>query len=305
MRNIRLILQSGGLLVAALWLFSSAGLADPAGQAARQRTDSRGPGAVELAGAVPTPLTLDAVTSAARGQAPAPDAKTPPPERVLLIPSKMHVAMDILVDGRALPTVSHQGKTYLPVPKLGAEYEIRVWNHGPRRIVAVLSVDGLSVINGQPAAEDQSGYIVAAHSHIVIKGWRRSMDTVAAFRFVDRDRSYAGLTGRPENIGVIGLIAIEERVWQPSTELERKVAAPGALWARGQVGSIGTEYGREVDSRVYYVPFVRSSNRQTITYYYDTVAALREAGVPVDGPLPNPFPADPQFAPPPPGYKGK
>jgi hypothetical protein len=60
-----------------------------------------------------------------------------------------------------------------------------------------------------------------------------------------------------------------------------------------------------VDSRAYYVPFVRSSNRQTITLYYDTVDALRQAGVPVDRPDPVPFPQDTEFAPPPPGYKGR
>jgi hypothetical protein len=221
-------------------------------------------------------------------------------------PRKMHVSMDILVDGRALATVAHAGKTYLPVRELGTEYEIRIWNHGPRRVVAVVSVDGLSVINGKPASENHPGYIVAPYSHILIKGWRRSTEAVAAFRFVERDKSYAGLIGKPENIGVIGLIAIEELVPPPGSELERKGSTiPSGKALRGKVGSIGTEYGREIDSRVIYVPFVRSSNQQTITLYYDTVKALRKAGVPVDPPLPVPFPGDSTFVPPPPGYKGK
>lgn len=83
--------------------------------------------------------------------------------------------------------------------------------------------------------------------------------------------------------------------------LEKKDTAKAAM--RAQVGSIGTEYGREIDSRVQYVPFVRSANKQVITIYYDTVAALRKAGVPVDPPMPVPFPRDSEFAPPPPGYK--
>lgn len=217
-------------------------------------------------------------------------------------PGPMQVGLDILVNGKLLRTIEHKGKTYLPVPKVGAEYEIRVWNHGPHRIVAIVSVDGLSVINGQPASESHSGYIVAPYSSIRIKGWRRSLDTVAAFAFVDREQSYANLTGRPENVGVIGLIAIEEHVWTPRPVFEKADAGTSAARA---VGSIGTEYGRDIDSRVYYVPFVRSNNKRTITMYYDTVAVLRKAGVPVDPPMPVPFPAHPEFAPPPPGHKSK
>jgi hypothetical protein len=217
-------------------------------------------------------------------------------------PGPMQVGLDILVNGKPLRTIDHKGKSHLPVPKVGAEYEIRVWNHGPHRIAAIVSVDGLSVIDGQPASESRPGYIVSPYSSIRIKGWRRSLDTVAAFAFVDREKSYANLTGQPENIGIIGLIAIEEHVWTPRPLLEKQDSAKGAART---VGSIGTDYGRDVDSRVYYVPFVRSNNRRLVTIYYDTVAALRKAGVPVDPPMPVPFPADPEFAPPPPGYKTK
>jgi hypothetical protein len=53
------------------------------------------------------------------------------------------------------------------------------------------------------------------------------------------------------------------------------------------------------------VPFVRSTNRRALTFFYDTEKALRQAGVPVDPtPMPTPFPGD-EFAPPPPGYKGR
>jgi hypothetical protein len=224
---------------------------------------------------------------------------------ILPKPGMMRVAMDILVDGRALTTAQHAGKTYLPVPRMGEEYQIRVWNHGPRRVAAVGSVDGLSVITGLPASENDPGYIIAPYSHILIKGWRRSLDNVAAIRFVERDKSYASLMGKPENVGVIGLVAFEERIVHPLPQLERKGSAPAAKGFRTEVGSIGTEYGREIDSRAYYVPFLRSGNKQTIALYYDTVEALRAAGVPVDRPLPVPFPGDFQFAPPPPGYREK
>jgi hypothetical protein len=220
------------------------------------------------------------------------------------VPSRpgMRVGLDVLVEGRPLATVRHAGKTYLPVPRLGVEYEIRVWNEGPRRVAAIVSVDGLSVINGRPASEGSPGYVVDPHGSIRIKGWPRSLETVAAFSFEERGQSYAERMGYPENVGVIGLLAIEEQGPGPRPLLElRRDAAPAGQGASGEVGGTGTGYGRDLDSSAYRVPFLRSGNRQTVTLYYDTAEALRRAGVPVDGPAPVPFPGDTEFAPPPPG----
>jgi hypothetical protein len=251
------------------------------------------------------PLLLDASFKLAVKR-PA-EAENSPERKDLILPpdGSMNVTMDELVDGRPLSTIKHAGKTYLPVRHMGEEYQIRVWNHGPRRVGALVSVDGLSVITGRPASVDDPGYIIAPYSHILIKGWRRSLDNVAAFRFVGRDKSYASLMGKPENIGVIGLVAYEEQIIYPMPQLEQKESAPAAKGYRTLVGSIGTEYGHEIDSRAYYVPFVRSDQQTKIIVYYDTVEALRAAGVPVDAPLPNPFPGDLPFAPPPPAYREK
>jgi hypothetical protein len=226
-------------------------------------------------------------------------------EVILPRPGFMHVSMDVLVDGQPVRTITHRGRTYLPVPRLGAEYQIRVANHGPRRITAIVSVDGLSVINGKSASEESTGYIVAPHSRIVIKGWRRDRDTVAAFSFVSRDESYAGLMGYPANVGVIGLVAFEELAPLPLPREEKGRAAPATADRRlsGGLGSMGTGYGRDVDSRIYYVPFVRSANKRAVTYYYDTEEALRRAGVPIDPPSPVPSPRD-EFASPP-GHRGR
>lgn len=269
-------------------------------------------GPIDILVAVSLMFAAAKVTAGAPATAPPQDEQPPmglswkvyPP---LPRPRAMNVSMEVLVDGRPLQVIHHRGRMYLPVSRVGEEYEIRVRNNGPKRIVAIVSVDGLSVISGQPASEAQSGYIVAPYSSIRIKGWRRSLDRVAAFRFVDRHDSYAYKVGRPENVGVIGLVAIEELVLQPRYEMEKmdSARAPGAGKAhhRHETGSIGTEYGRDIDSRVYYVPFVRSSNKVRITYYYDTVEELRRSGVPVDPYFPIPFPADPRFAPPPPTHR--
>src|SRR5262249_5554562 len=159
--------------------------------------------------------------------------------------------------------VSHQGRLYLPVPRLGTEYEIRVNNHGPRRITAIVSVDGLSVINGQPASELHPGYLVDPYSHIVIKGWRKDRETVAAFTSEERQHSDAFRRGHPENAGAIGLVAFDEFGPRPRLPLERRDGAgPGAKSARETVGDTGTGWGRDLDSPVHRVPFVRSTNRR-------------------------------------------
>lgn len=233
---------------------------------------------------------------------PPPRVPWPPIEEPIVPrPIPMSVGLEVLVEGRPLQTISHQGRTYLPVPYWGQEYEIRVWNHGPRRIVALVSVDGLSVITGRPASEEQPGYIVAAHGSVLIKGWRRDLDRVAAFGFEERSRSYASRMGYPEKIGVISLLAIEERTTRPWVELERKgTGAPAAQRAHDDVGGTGTGYGRDIDSHVQVVPFARSHNRRVVTIWYDTPQALRQAGVPVDRPWPRPVPGPWEFAPPPP-----
>jgi hypothetical protein len=229
-----------------------------------------------------------------------------PPERVIVPPlSAMRVSMDILVNGQPVRTVSHHGRLYLPVARYGAEYQIRVTNHGPRRVVAIVSVDGLSILNGQPARDSHPGYVVAAHSSVVIPGWRRDMNRVAAFTFEEREQSYAYRLGYPGNIGVIGLVAFEEWTREPPRPLlERREGADflRAAPVREPAGDLrsGTGWGRDLESHIYYVSFVRSANRRTITMYYDTAHNLRRLGVPVDGPWPTPFPADPEFCPPPP-----
>jgi hypothetical protein len=304
MKAFRWVLLPCSLLLGGLLTLGGTYAADPAPRATRPKQDPVPPR--ELVGEARAPLLLDAPRAAAWNRAQLSSRPIPPVDDFSLPPfPAMRVSLEVLVDGRPVPTVSHAGKTYLPVRRLGTEYEIRVWNHGPRRIAAVVSVDGLSVITGKPASESQPGYLVTPYSHVLIKGWRRSLDAVAAFRFVERDKSYAALIGRPENVGVISLVAIEEQVWRPRPALESKDAAPAAGRALGEVGKTGTEYGREIDSRAYYVPFVRSNNKRSVTLYYDTVEALREAGVPVDRPTPVPFPGDAEFAPPPPGYNGK
>jgi hypothetical protein len=113
-------------------------------------------------------------------------------------------------NGRALEGFSSGGQTYI-VGDAGERYTIQIRNGSNVRFEAVTSVDGLDVINGRTASFSSRGYIVNPGSTVEIDGWRRSTDTVAAFRFGRVSESYAGKTGDDRNVGVIGVALFEER----------------------------------------------------------------------------------------------
>ena len=120
--------------------------------------------------------------------------------------------------GRILPTYFSDGRWYV-AGKPGNEYEIRIRNQSGGDVLAVTSVDGVNVVSGETAAPGQTGYVLASGSYLPIKGWRKDMSKVAAFYFTRLDDSYAARTGRPDNVGVIG-VAVFRRKVEPPVALE-------------------------------------------------------------------------------------
>jgi len=129
--------------------------------------------------------------------------------------------------GRELPVYRHAGERYV-AGEPGHEYEIRIRNQGGGRVLAVTSVDGVNVITGRTAAPDQSGYVLDAYGIVEIDGWRKSLDEVAAFYFTSLPDSYAARTGRPDNVGVIGVAAFRERVRYRWMRERESAAVPDA-----------------------------------------------------------------------------
>src|SRR2546430_225921 len=111
---------------------------------------------------------------------------------------------------------TREGRRYV-VGKPGNEYAIRVRNGGSERALAVMSVDGVNVITGDTASPSQSGYVLDAHGSFEIAGWRTSQSRTATFFFTTLANSYATRTGRPDNVGVIGVAVFcgAARVVQP------------------------------------------------------------------------------------------
>jgi hypothetical protein len=97
----------------------------------------------------------------------------------------------------------------------GARYAIEIRNRLGERMLAVTSVDGVNVISGATAGWDQTGYVFGPGEGYQITGWRKSDAQVAAFTFTESPNSYAERTGRPANVGVIGVAIFRERPPQP------------------------------------------------------------------------------------------
>ena len=128
-------------------------------------------------------------------------------------------------DGTTLPFYDGQGRRWV-VGTPGHEYALRIRNHTGERILAVASVDGVNVVTGETASPDQSGYVIDGYGSVEIQGWRKSLQRTAAFYFTDLGDSYAARTGRPNNVGVIGVAVFREqkRVASPPYPFREKIA---------------------------------------------------------------------------------
>ena len=236
-------------------------------------------------------------------------------------------------ENRTLPVYQYQGRHYV-AGRPGNEYQIRVRNRTGDDLLAVVSVDGVNAVNGETAHWGQSGYVLGAHQAYDIRGWRKSLQQVAAFFFTEHSNSYAARTGRPDNVGVVGVALfrrkaepaalIEEplpqpRLQEPSTSGARDdspfplgadeklgigvrglagEAAPEARRARPRPApSLGTGHGRSEASRVGYTQFERATAgpEEVISIHYDTHANLVAMGVIRAPRIASPFPG--QFVP--------
>ena len=238
----------------------------------------------------------------------------------------------VLVDRDAagvLDVYPHRGRHYV-AGRPGARYAIRVTNRTGERVLAVMSVDGVNIVTGQTAAWNQGGYVLQPWASHEITGWRKSTQEVAAFEFAALSDSYAALTGRPNDVGVIGVAVFNERVAVPlqpmapqvgradgqgkpqasgaareaeraepaakSAAAENSAAAADAARAplRERNERLGTAHGARENSYASTTTFVRRSSHpaERVSLYYDRYENLARAGVFAPAALlsPTPFP---------------
>jgi hypothetical protein len=227
-------------------------------------------------------------------------------------------------DGQMLDTLAKSAERYV-VGTPGHEYAIRIRNDSGQRILAVTSVDGVNVLSGETASPEQSGYVIEAGGSVQISGWRTSLDRTSAFYFTDLGDSYAARTGRPRNVGVIG-VAVFREVQRPQTKMDfyrftppeqarqeradapaaaapesRDAAAParaaGLVEPKTLASKLGTGFGRDEASPAQRVRFERASATpaETVAIQYDRRENLIAMGV-LPSPryaqrTPDPFPA--------------
>jgi len=219
--------------------------------------------------------------------------------------------------GAELPIYHHRGE-YWVAGRPGTRYAIRARNMVGERVMAVMSVDGINVITGETASVEQDGYVFDAHERSDIVGWRKSDSQIAAFEFAAARSSYASRTGRPDDVGVLGIAVFRERMpkqsriapyhphggyserdqrnespmansveKEPSAPLDSNATAINKSRPSAPSPSLGTAHGRRETSYVSNTTFERaqSSPNAVIRIRYDSREILVAAGVLPVGPL--------------------
>lgn len=136
-----------------------------------------------------------------------------------------------LVDanGSPLPTFN-TSKGALVQGDVGDRYMIELVNETSSRFEAVVTVDGLDVMDGRPGSFAKRGYLLQPFATLDIDGFRQSMDEVAAFRFGSVRGSYAAQKGNDRNVGVVGVALFSERgasgPWSERELRRRETADP-------------------------------------------------------------------------------
>jgi hypothetical protein len=213
-----------------------------------------------------------------------------------------------------LPRHPHRGRDYVE-GQPGHRYAVVLQNLTGERVLAVVSVDGVNAISGQTAGSQQSGYVLEPWQRLEVRGWRKNLSEIAEFHFTSLGDSYAARTGRPDNVGVIGVAAFRERRPVPVPHYSQRddgfappyPAAPPAPLAEAQAArgassadaaapamksearesglaarqQLGTGHGERRWDAASVTRFERESARpnQVLSVFYDSTEALVARGV--------------------------
>lgn len=127
---------------------------------------------------------------------------------------KAHGGVELQVvdreSGAVLEKYARGGRTFV-AGEAGARYALRVSNRSGGRVLVVLTVDGVNIVSGETGAWNQVGYVLDPYQTYDLNGWRKSDSQIAAFEFTGLPNSYAARTGRPANVGVIGMAVFAEK----------------------------------------------------------------------------------------------
>lgn len=229
------------------------------------------------------------------------------------------VGVGVEVRGRSaplFPAPDGSGRLYFEA-RTGESYRLLLENRTVERLAVLVTVDGLNVIDGEIEAsrtrssEPGPMYVLEPGRRATIQGWRRSLDEVQRFTFVDEGRSYAVRSGKDNpRLGWVEVAVYREEqprpvpLWQsrrgaeepatgappagaptPAPEATADAAgvdrpeASGAYEGRRQAKRYpGTGWGERTTDRAVRVAFdpqLYPSERVTLRYEYgETLSAL-------------------------------
>ena len=126
--------------------------------------------------------------------------------------------LEVIRHGSSSKQFYQEGKYYVE-GKQGEEFSVKIKNNTSRRVLAVLTVDGLSAMDGKTGSFDSSGYILDPWNGITIPGWRLNNKEVAHFEFARSDKSYAASKGKGIHNGVIGCAFYYEKQYAPNVTI--------------------------------------------------------------------------------------
>jgi len=132
---------------------------------------------------------------------------------------QMSYEINVLVNGNRCKQYFHNGRTFIEAKK-DSEYVIEIKNNTWERILAVVSVDGLNVIDGKTADENGPGYVMNSYTSQKLYGFQYSPDNVATFKF-----------------GTVGAVKIDPKTGKPEIDPKTGKTIPLGYAASKEDGS--------------------------------------------------------------------
>lgn len=236
--------------------------------------------------------------------------------------------ISVRVNNRDITEYSHDGTRFIE-GRDGNPFTVRLTNNSYERVEAILSVDGLSVLNGKEAGLASPGYVINAKSYLDVSGWTKGLTEAQEFFFTGKGNSYSNRRGKATNTGVIGALFFRELpsynhglsnpiAFHNITSKEYKGIRGSSTWANsgwsdsGAIGSnslfdaddfskaipgnnIGTGWGDKIKQNLTTVSFTKRDPNHPdgmTVLYYDDRKGLERRGIILDRTklYPDPFP---------------